>query len=93
MKDFDEEEIMKLLGSTDEDIESKGPSNVYGKYMVIGDKAGESEVIYGVYDYEIDALRRYRKEKKKRKICVIKADIEYHYYKNVSIINEYKEIE
>ena len=35
----------------------------YGKYMVINDIGTYNEDIYGVYQTEIDALRRFREEK------------------------------
>lgn len=67
----------------------------YGKYMVISDKAMETEEVYGVFDYEIDALRRYSEVKlkrKKRNVCVIKADIEYIYVQGVKFIFTYEEV-
>ena len=67
----------------------------YGKYMVISDKAMETEEVYGVFDYEIDALRRYSEVKfrrKKRNVSVIKADIEYIYLQGVKFIFTYEEI-
>lgn len=67
----------------------------YGKYMVISDKDMETEEVYGVFDYEIDALRRYNEVKvkmKKRNVCVIKADIEYIYLQGVKFIFTYEEV-
>lgn len=75
--------------------EEKGSEFEYGKYMVISDKGQETEEVYGIFDYEIDALRRYSEVKfkrKKRNVCVIKADIEYIYLQGVKFIFTYEEV-
>ncbi|WP_195988351.1 hypothetical protein [Clostridium sp. D53t1_180928_C8] len=65
----------------------------YGKYIVIKERDTDYEEVFGVYDYEIDALRRLRDEKKKhRNLCVIKADIEYIDVMGSKFINKYDEI-
>ncbi|WP_195990174.1 hypothetical protein [Clostridium sp. D53t1_180928_C8] len=87
LEEYEKNETEKLEGETSE--------FEYGKYMVISDKAMETEEVYGVFDYEIDALRRYSEVKfrgKKRNVSVIKADIEYIYLQGVKFIFTYEEI-
>lgn len=46
-------------------------------------------------NYEIDALRRYNEvktKKRKKSVCIIKADIEFIYLEGVRFIFAYKEV-
>jgi hypothetical protein len=61
----------------------------YNKYMVVTDIGTDNEDIYGVYETEIDALRRFRKIKHRNK-KVIKADIKYMYLHDVQFIESYE---
>lgn len=64
----------------------------YGKYMVVTDIGTFDENIYGVYETEIDALRRLREVKIRNK-KVVKANIEYVYIHDTKFINDYEIIE
>ena len=91
------EELEELEEFEGNELEKEGETSEveYGKYMVISDKDMETEEVYGVFDYEIDALRRYSEVKfkrKKRNVCVIKADIEYIYLQGVKFIFTYEEV-
>lgn len=91
------EELEELEECEGNELEKEGETSEfeYGKYMVISDKDMETEEVYGVFDYEIDALRRYSEVKfkrKKRNVCVIKADIEYIYLQGVKFIFTYEEV-
>ena len=91
------EELEELAECEGNELEKEGETSEfeYGKYMVISDKDMETEEVYGVFDYEIDALRRYSEVKfkrKKRNVCVIKADIEYIYLQGVKFIFTYEEV-
>ena len=58
-------------------------------------KGQENEEVYGIFDYEIDALRRYNEvktKKRKKSVCIIKADIEFIYLEGVRFIFAYKEV-
>ena len=75
--------------------DENGSEFEYGKYMVISDKGQETEEVYGIFDYEIDALRRYNEvktKKRKKSVCIIKADIEFIYLEGVRFIFAYKEV-
>ena len=63
------EELEELEECEGNELEKEGETSEfeYGKYMVISDKDMETEEVYGVFDYEIDALRRYSEVKFKRK--------------------------
>lgn len=91
MKDFDKD-IMELFFDKVEDEIKEEPLE-YDKYMVIADKGAFEEAIYGVYDYEIDALRRGKevKEKKKR-VSIIRANIEYTSFFGQRMIYKYTEL-
>lgn len=87
------EEFEKEL--KEEGAEEKDSEFEYGKYMVISHKGEDNEEVYGIFDYEIDALRRYnevRTKKRKVNLCVIKADIEFIYLEDVRFIFSYKEV-
>ena len=64
----------------------------YGKYMVVTDIGTYNEDIYGVYETEIDALRRFREVKVRNK-KVVRANIEYVYIDDIKFINDYEIIE
>ncbi|MDO5517786.1 MAG: hypothetical protein Q4F66_09535 [Clostridium sp.] len=92
-KDIREEFEMFEKGLCYDVEEDKGIME-YNKYMVLTNKGTSSEQVYGVYDVEIDALRRLKEEKAKktRNISIIKADIKYVYLAGVKFIKEYKEL-
>ena len=91
------EELEELEECEGNELEKEGETSEfeYGKYMVISDKDMETEEVYGVFDYEIDALRRYNEvktKKRKKSVCIIKADIEFIYLEGVRFIFAYKEV-
>lgn len=74
------------LGLSDESIKEDN------KYMLIANKGLYEEEVYGVYENELDAHRRLREVKIKKK-SIIKANVNYAYINGVKFIMDYEEIQ
>ena len=93
-RDIKEEFEMFEKGIFD-DLEEDKEIIEYNKYMVILNKGTCYEQVCGVYDIEIEALRRFKEEKskKERNISVIRADVKYIYILGAKFILEYEELQ